>query len=249
MPIMIGMSDDYIIETRGLGKSFGGRQVVVNLDLRVPRGTAFGFLGHNGAGKTTAIRMLLGLTQPDSGRMWIGGSRVPDERSRALARVGAIVEEPHFLGHLSGRENLEVNAAVRGGGAASRIDAAITRVGLNGRSRDRVNTYSQGMRQRLGIARCLLADPELLILDEPMNGLDPGGILQLRRMLGDLVAERRTVFLSSHLLDEVQRTCSHVAMIDRGRLIAQGPIADVMGDAGSLEQRFLAMTTIDGGWE
>ena len=153
------MSNDSIIETRALGKSFGGRQAVSELELRVPWGIAFGFLGHNGAGKTTAIRMLLGLTQPDSGSMWIRGMRIPDERSRALARVGAIVEEPHFHGHMSGRENLEINAAVRGADAYTRIDGALERVGLKGRSRDRVKTYSQGMRQRLGIARCLLADP------------------------------------------------------------------------------------------
>lgn len=243
------MNDDYMIETQGLGKRFGDRRAVDDLDLRVPRGVAFGFLGHNGAGKTTAIRMLLGLTRPDDGAMWIGGMRVPDERGAALARVGAIVEEPRFHGHLSGRENLLVNAAVRGGAAADGIGPALERVGLAGRSDDRVATYSQGMRQRLGIARCLLADPELLILDEPMNGLDPGGILQFRGMVAELVAEGRTVFLSSHLLDEIQRTCSEVAMIDRGRLIAQGPIEEVVGDAGSLEERFLAMTTTEGGWE
>src|SRR5579875_2403585 len=123
-PIILPMSDDYIIETNGVGKSFGDRQAVSDLSLRVPRGIAFGFLGHNGAGKTTVIRMLLGLTQPDSGHMWIRGMRIPDERSRALSRVGAIVEEPHFHGHLSGRENLEINAAVRGGTAAGRIGDA-----------------------------------------------------------------------------------------------------------------------------
>jgi ABC-2 type transport system ATP-binding protein len=243
------MNDDCMIETRALSKNFGDRRAVSDLGLSVPRGVAFGFLGHNGAGKTTAIRMLLGLTRPDAGSMWIRGMPIPEARTAALARVGAIVEEPHFHGHLSGRENLEVNAAVRDKDAFARIDAALERVGLLGRSRDRVKTYSQGMRQRLGIARCLLADPELLILDEPMNGLDPGGILQFRQMVADLVSEGRTVFLSSHLLDEVQKTCSEVAMIDRGRLIAQGPIGKVMGDAESLERRFLEMTTTEAGWE
>jgi ABC-2 type transport system ATP-binding protein len=242
-------TEQNIIATRRLNKSFGGRQAVIDVDLEVPHGCAFGFLGHNGAGKTTAIRMLLGLTRPDSGSMWLGGRRLPDERRAALSKVGAIIEEPHFHGHLTGTENLRVNAAVRGGDSYARIPGALARVGLSGRADDRVRTYSQGMRQRLGVARCLLADPELLILDEPMNGLDPGGIIQFRRMVGDLVGEGRTVFLSSHLLDEVQKTCSAVAVIDRGRLVAQGPISDVIGDATTLEERFLSMTTPEGGWE
>jgi ABC-2 type transport system ATP-binding protein len=219
-----------IIETRGLGKSFGRRAAVIDLNLTVPRGSAFGFLGHNGAGKTTLIRMLLGLTKPDAGTMRIAGRPLPEERGAALAGVGAIVEEPHFHGHLSGRENLRVIAAARGSEALERIDPALARVGLSDRAGDRVRTYSQGMRQRLGVARCLLADPELLILDEPMNGLDPGGILEFRTMIAELVSEGRTVFLSSHLLDEVEKSCQAAAVIDRGRLIAQGPIADLISD-------------------
>jgi ABC-2 type transport system ATP-binding protein len=213
-----------IIETDGLGKRFGERPAVIDVDLSVPRGCAFGFLGHNGAGKTTLIRLLLGLTRADSGSMWISGRPVPQERAAVLARVGAIVEEPHFHNHLSGRENLRVIAAARGPEAARRIDGVLARVGLSDRAGDRVRSYSQGMRQRLGVARCLLADPELLILDEPMNGLDPGGILEFRTMIGTLVAEGRTVFVSSHLLDEVEKTCEAAAVIDQGRLIAQGPI-------------------------
>jgi ABC-2 type transport system ATP-binding protein len=222
-----------IIETRGLSKRFGERPAVVDLDLTVPRGCAFGFLGHNGAGKTTLIRMLLGLTQPDSGTMQIAGRPVPQERGEVLAKVGAIVEEPHFHGHLTGRENLRVAAAVRGADALARIDGALGRVGLSDRADDRVRTYSQGMRQRLGVARCLLADPELLILDEPVNGLDPGGILEFRTMIGELVAEGRTVFLSSHLLDEIEKTCAAAAVIDRGRLIAQGPISELVSGGRS----------------
>jgi len=218
----------HIIETSGLTKRFGDRPAVVDLNLTVPRGCAFGFLGHNGAGKTTLIRMLLGLTWPDAGSMRISGHPLPEQRARVLASVGAIVEEPHFHGHLTGRENLRVVAAVRGPEALGRIDGALARVGLSDRADDRVGTYSQGMRQRLGVARCLLADPELLILDEPMNGLDPGGILEFRTMIGELVAEGRTVFLSSHLLDEVEKTCQAAAVIDRGRLIAQGPIAELV---------------------
>jgi len=218
-----------IIETHGVCKRFGERPAVIDLDLAVPRGCAFGFLGHNGAGKTTLIRMLLGLTSADSGVMQIRGLPVPAHRAEVLARVGAIVEEPHFHSHLTGRENLQVVAAVRGPEARGRIDGALRRVGLADRAGDRVRTYSQGMRQRLGVARCLLADPELLILDEPMNGLDPGGILEFRTMIADLVGEGRTVFLSSHLLDEVEKTCDAAAVIDRGRLVAQGPIETLLG--------------------
>ncbi len=219
-----------IIETRGVTKRFGARAAVIDLNLTVPRGSAFGFLGHNGAGKTTLIRMLLGLTRADAGAMQISGRPVPRDRAEVLARVGAIVEEPHFHGHLTGRENLRVIAAVRGPEARGRIEGALRRVGMTDRGDDRVRTYSQGMRQRLGVARCLLADPELLILDEPMNGLDPGGILEFRTMIAELTGEGRTVFLSSHLLDEVEKTCDAAAVIDRGRIIAQGPISELLQD-------------------
>jgi ABC-2 type transport system ATP-binding protein len=174
--------------------------------------------------------MLLGLTSADGGTMRISGRPVPQERATVLSRVGAIVEEPHFHGHLTGRENLRVIAAVRGPEAHGRIDVALRRVGLTDRANDRVKTYSQGMRQRLGVARCLLADPALLILDEPMNGLDPGGILEFRTMISELTGEGRTVFLSSHLLDEVEKTCDAAAVIDRGRIIAQGPISELVAD-------------------
>jgi ABC-2 type transport system ATP-binding protein len=219
-----------IIETRGVTKRFGARTAVTDLDLTVPRGSAFGFLGHNGAGKTTLIRMLLGLTQADAGTMRISGRPVPEERAAVLACVGAMVEEPHFHRHLTGRENLRVVAAARGPEVRGRIEGTLRRVGLSDRADDRVRTYSQGMRQRLGVARCLLADPELLILDEPMNGLDPGGILEFRTMLAELTGEGRTVFLSSHLLDEVEKTCHAAAIIDRGRIIAQGPISELVAD-------------------
>jgi ABC-2 type transport system ATP-binding protein len=240
-----------IIETRGVCKRFGERTAVAELDLEVPRGSAFGFLGHNGAGKTTMIRMLLGLTTADSGTMRISGRPVPAERAAVLARVGAIVEEPHFHNHLTGRENLRVVAAARGPEARGRIGGALARVGMTDRADDRVKTYSQGMRQRLGVARCLIADPELLILDEPMNGLDPGGILEFRTMIAGLVGEGRTVFLSSHLLDEVEKTCDAAAVIDRGRLIAQGPISElVRGTQTELmigcEDSHLALDVLDG---
>ncbi len=242
---------EHIIETKGVTKHFGDRAAVVGLDLRVPRGCAFGFLGHNGAGKTTMIRMLLGLTGADAGTMRVAGRPVPQERAAVLARVGAIVEEPHFHGHLTGYENLRVIAAARSPEAAGRIGGALARVGLSDRANDRVRTYSQGMRQRLGVARCLLADPELLILDEPMNGLDPGGIQEFRTMISELVAEGRTVFLSSHLLDEVEKTCDAAAVIDRGRLIAQGPIQELLSGGRSklevgCEDPRMALDVLDG---
>ena len=221
--------DDPIIATEGLTKRFGERVAVDGVSLAVPRGCAYGFLGHNGAGKTTTIRMLLGLTRPDAGTMHLRGFAVPGHRREALARVGAIVEEPRFHHHLSGRENLGLLAAVRGRETFARIDSAIERVGLRERIDEKVGRYSQGMRQRLGIARCLLADPELLILDEPTNGLDPAGILEFRRLIRSFVAEGRTVFLSSHLLDEVEKTCEAAAIIDGGRIVSAGAIAALAG--------------------
>ncbi len=216
-----------VIETSGLTKRFGQRAAVAGVDLQVPAGCAFGFLGPNGAGKTTMIRMLVGLLPATAGEMRLLGLPVPARRGEALRRVGAIVEEPRFHGHLTGRENLQCAAAVRGHETFARISPALARVGLADRAGDRVKSYSMGMRQRLGIARCLLSDPSLLILDEPMNGLDPAGILETRRLIREFVDEGRTVFLSSHLLDEVERTCDQVAIIDQGQVVIQGTIADV----------------------
>jgi ABC-2 type transport system ATP-binding protein len=215
------------IETKGLVKRFGDRAAVDNVDLVVPQGTAFGFLGPNGAGKTTLIRTLVGLTQPSAGTVELLGLPQPQKRREALARVGAIVEEPRFHPHLTGRENLQIVAAARDRAADGRIAGALERVGLAQRAGDRVKTYSLGMRQRLGIARCLLADPGLLILDEPMNGLDPAGILEMRHLIRAFVDEGRTVFLSSHLLDEIEKTCDDIAIVDRGRVILQGSVAEI----------------------
>jgi ABC-2 type transport system ATP-binding protein len=221
-------ADAPAIQTTGLTKRFGERTAVDGIDMLVPRGSAFGFLGPNGAGKTTTIRMLLGLTRASAGEMRVLGRPVPAERSIALQRVGAIVEDPHFHPYLSGRENLRVVAAVRGPEAAKRIAPALARVGLSERADEKVKRYSQGMRQRLGVARCLLADPLLLILDEPTNGLDPGGIQEFREMIRAMVEqEGRTVFLSSHLLDEVEKICDAAAIVDRGKIITQGPIAEL----------------------
>jgi ABC-2 type transport system ATP-binding protein len=216
-----------VVETSGLTKRFGDRVAVADVDLRVPQGSAFGYLGPNGAGKTTLIRMLLGLTPATSGTMRLLGRPVPAERAVALARVGAIVEEPRFHRHLTGRENLQIIAAAREREAHDRIDGALARVGLTQRADERVKRYSLGMRQRLGVARSLLADPELLILDEPTNGLDPAGIHEFRDMIRGFVGEGRTVLLSSHLLDEVEKICDEVAIVDQGQVVAQGPIAEL----------------------
>jgi len=222
----------WAVEVHGLTKRFGARAAVDNVDLLVPRGSAFGCLGPNGAGKTTLIRVLLGLTRADSGTMSLLGVPVPAQRARALARVGAIVDEPRFHGHLTGRENLKILAAARGGDAGKQIGPALDRTRLTQRADDKVSAYSMGMRQRLGLAACLLADPQLLILDEPMNGLDPAGMHEMRDMLRGLVDEGRTVMLSSHLLDEVERTCDAVAIVDHGKVIRQGPIGELVGGVG-----------------
>ncbi len=215
------------METRGLTKRFGQRTAIDSVDLRIPAGVAFGLLGPNGAGKTTLIRTLLGLTRATAGTMRVMGCEMPAQHARALARVGAVVEEPRFHGHLTGRENLRVVSALLTDEATARIPAALDRVGLGDRADDPVRDYSLGMKQRLGIARCLLNDPRLLILDEPMNGLDPAGIQEFRSLLASLVAEGRTVLISSHLLDEIERTCDMVAIIDLGRLIRQGRLSDL----------------------
>jgi ABC-2 type transport system ATP-binding protein len=222
----------WAVEVHGLTKRFGARTAVDNVDLLVPRGCAFGYLGPNGAGKTTLIRVLLGLTRADSGTMALLGIPVPSQRRDALARVGAIVDEPRFHGHLTGRENLKILAAARGGNAGSQISPALARTRLTERADDKVSAYSMGMRQRLGLAACLLADPQLLILDEPMNGLDPAGMHEMRDMIRGLADEGRTVMLSSHLLDEVQRTCDQVAIVDHGQVIRQGPIEELTSGAG-----------------
>ena len=221
------------VETHGLTKRFGTNVAVDEVELLVPRGSAFGYLGPNGAGKTTLIRTLLGLTRAASGTMSLLGSPVPAQRRRALARVGAIVDEPRFHPHLTGQENLRLLAAARGGDAASRIAPSLARVGLADRAGDKVASYSMGMRQRLGVAACLLGDPELLILDEPMNGLDPAGMHEMREMIQSLVEEGRTVMLSSHLLDEVERTCDAVAIVDHGQVIREGPIDELTGAGGA----------------
>jgi ABC-2 type transport system ATP-binding protein len=240
------LSSSPAIETSGLTKRFGERAALDGIDLQVPRGVAFGFLGPNGAGKTTIIRTLLGLTQASAGSMRLLGYPVPAERAQALRRVGAIVEEPRFHMHLTGRENLSIVAAVRGPETLERIEPALARVGLSERASQKVKSYSMGMRQRLGVARCLLADPLLLILDEPTNGLDPGGIQEFREMIRAMVEqEGRTVFISSHLLDEVEKTCDAAAIVDRGKIVTQGAIADLASGGGARHELIVAVDDPD----
>ena len=205
------------------------------LDLEVERAELFGFLGPNGAGKTTTIRMALGLIAPTNGSVEILGLDVRRHRSEVLPRVGALVESPALYGYLSGRDNLRVIGSQLGRVSEKRIDEVLEIVGLKGRDRDRVRTYSMGMKQRLGLGIALLNNPELLILDEPANGLDPAGIVEMRDLLRNLAAEGKTVFISSHVLSEVQQICTRVAIINHGRLVRLAPVAELLQDGGEFE--------------
>jgi ABC-2 type transport system ATP-binding protein len=221
-----------VIEVEGLVKSYrrlrGAATVAVaGLDLAVPAGGVFGFLGPNGAGKTTTIRCLLGLVRPSSGDCKLLGADSRRHLSEVASRVGSMVETPAFFPGMSGRKNLMLLGGTEGIGR-SEVAAALVRVGLGGREDDRVKAYSLGMKQRLGIAAALLKDPEVLILDEPANGLDPAGIKEVRELLRSLGAEGRTVFVSSHILSEVRQMCDHVAILARGKCVAMGSVDDVL---------------------
>ncbi len=223
--------DSLAIETNGLTKKFGDVAVVNDLDLRVPTGSVFGFLGPNGSGKTTTIRMLLGLIGSTAGEVKLLGQPIPSKSSEVLQKVGALVEGPAFYPWLSGRRNLErLDAAGRNSsvkGRADRIEAALTRVGLNAAGEKKVKAYSLGMRQRLGLATALLGPCDLLILDEPTNGMDPQGTREIRNLIRELASEGTTVCLSSHLLAEIEQVCTHVAVMRLGKLLRQGPIGDL----------------------
>jgi ABC-type multidrug transport system ATPase subunit len=219
-----------VIETRALTKRYGDAIVAVDdLELRVRRGEVYGFLGPNGAGKTTTLRMLLGLVRPSSGEAAVLG--VPPGSPNGLARIGALVEAPAFYPYLSGRDNLRVLARYAGVGE-SRVDAVLDEVRLSGRAADRSATYSQGMKQRLGIAAALLKDPELLILDEPTNGLDPAGMAEMREFIRSLGKGGRTVVLSSHLMGEIEQVSDRVGVIRHGSLVAEGTVEELRGRAG-----------------
>ena len=235
LPMPAATSGEPAIITRELTKSYGDRVAVSSLDLEVRRGEVFGFLGPNGAGKTTTIRMLVGLVRPSGGRIEILGRDLSRWGRSVLPRVGALIESPGFHPSLSGRDNLRLFAHATGGLPPVELDRVLDLVDLRQRQHDRVRSYSLGMRQRLGVAIALLHQPELLLLDEPSNGLDPAGVVEMRDLLRRLAAEGRTVFVSSHALAEVQQSCDRVAIIDRGRLVELSPIADLVGDRGAFE--------------
>lgn len=224
------------VRTVGLTKRFRGGQLAVDrVDLAVPRGSVYGFLGPNGSGKTTTIRMLLGLIGPTAGRAELLDAPMPDAALRVLPRVGALVEGPAFHLHLSGRDNLRrldaADPSVERSTAARRIGEALDRVGLSAAAGKRYRAYSLGMRQRLAIASALLRSRELLVLDEPTNGLDPQGTREVRTLVRELAAEGMTVFVSSHLLAEVEQICTHVGVMSAGRLVRQGPLAELGAEA------------------
>ena len=222
---------NFAIETTALVKSFGSHNAVDAINLSVPQGSIFGFLGPNGSGKTTTIRMLLGLAAPTSGEIKVLGYSIPDQIREALPHVGALVEGPAFYPYLSGRDNLarfdsaDSNADPKT--RASRVEAALARVGLTQAAEKKVHAYSLGMKQRLGIANALLQPRQLLILDEPTNGLDPQGTREVRTLIRDLASQGITIFISSHLLLEIEQICSHLAVMSAGRIVAQGSLAEL----------------------
>jgi ABC-2 type transport system ATP-binding protein len=209
-----------VISCKRLTKRFGSVVAVSGLDLGVSAGQVYGFLGPNGAGKTTTIRMLVGLVTPTEGQIRLLGRLLPDPR--AVACTGSMIEEPAFYPWLTGRQNLQVMAAAGGGCAGAEFGRVLDVTGLSEVAGRKVRTYSQGMRQRLGLAAAMLGRPPLLIIDEPTNGLDPAGIREIRSLLGDLAADGMTVFMSSHLLAEVEQVCDRVAVIVRGRIVEEG---------------------------
>ena len=220
------------VRTRGLTKRFRGGQVAVDsVDLDVPRGAVFGFLGPNGSGKTTTIRMLLGLVAPTAGEVELLGEAMPRAAQRVLPLVGALVEGPAFHPYLSGRANLaRLDAVDRTSdprSSAGRVDDALARVGLSAAAGKRYRQYSLGMKQRLGLAAALLQPRELLVLDEPTNGLDPQGTREVRALVRELADDGATVFVSSHLLAEIEQVCTHVGIMSRGRLVLQGSLAEL----------------------
>jgi ABC-2 type transport system ATP-binding protein len=227
----VGVADESLAAaTRGLVKRYGSQPALQGLDMTVPRGSVYGFLGPNGSGKTTTLRCLVGLVRPDAGQMLLLGRSYSGQDRQRLFRVGSLIEQPAFYPYLSGRDNLRVFAAAGAPTPRNRVDQVLDFVGLGGRTRDKVKTYSLGMKQRLGIAAALLSDPELLLLDEPANGLDPAGIVAMRELLRYLTSIGKTVIISSHILPEVQNLADYIGIVDRGRLIREGPLEQFLNE-------------------
>ena len=227
------------VATRGLVKRYGARPALQGLDLSVPTGSVYGFLGPNGSGKTTTLRLLVGLLRPNAGSIELLGQPFSGRDRRRLFRVGSLIEQPAFYPYLSGRDNLRVFAATGAPTSSQSIAQVLEYVGLTDRATDKVKTYSLGMRQRLGIAVALLSDPELLLLDEPANGLDPAGIVAMREMLRYLTSTGKTVLVSSHILPEIQQLADVVGIIDRGRLVREGPIGQMLSEGAHVRVRVL----------
>ena len=230
-------TDGLALATRGLVKRYGTRPALAGLDLSVPSGVVYGFLGPNGAGKTTTMRLLTGLIHPDAGSIEVLGRPFGRTDRHRLFEVGALIESPSFYPYLSGRENLRALAATGARVAATRIEELLELVGLRERAKDKVQTYSLGMKQRLGIAAALLSDPRLLLLDEPANGLDPAGIVAMRETLRHLASAGKTVFVSSHVLGEVQQLADVIGIIASGRLVREGPIEHLLEGEGEVRVR------------
>jgi len=223
------------IKTSSLTKQFGSQKAVSSIDLSVPKGSVFGFLGPNGSGKTTTIRMILGLAAASKGEIELLGHPIPKELEHALPKVGALVEGPAFYPYMSGRNNLiRIDSADRNSQSSTRkkrVDAALDRVGLTNASKKKVHAYSLGMKQRLGLANALLKPREILILDEPTNGLDPQGTREVRNLIRSLASEGITIFVSSHLLSEIEQLCSHLAVMTAGKIVAQGSLAELRNES------------------
>jgi ABC-2 type transport system ATP-binding protein len=229
--------DGIILRTIGLTKHFGKLQAVNNLNLEVRRGEVFGFLGPNGAGKSTTVGMILGLIAPTAGSIELFEMKLDENRWAALKRIGAIIEEPAFYPYLSGLDNLEVIAKSVGGIEENKIKEVLERVNLLDRAKDKYANYSMGMKQRLGIASTLVKDPELIILDEPTNGLDPAGTKEVRELIPQLAHENRAVFLCSHLLHEVELVCNRVGIIKQGKLISSAPVKELLAQGQVFQVR------------
>ena len=234
---MTSVASEFAIHTSGLTKRFGSQLAVDGVDLRVPLGSVFGFLGPNGSGKTTTIRLLLGLASATSGQIEVLGRRIPEDLRIVLPEVGALVEGPGFYPYLSGAANLHRLDTADGHATSAtrrtRVQTALERVGLSHAAGKKVKAYSLGMKQRLGIANALLTPRRLLVLDEPTNGLDPQGTREVRSLIRSLAAEGTTVFVSSHLLAEIEQVCTDAAVMSVGRLVAQGTIAELRGVGGA----------------